>query len=197
MTRLTRIESRERTRTLLLDAARQCVSEKGYEGTSIADIADRAGFSKGAFFSNFETKEDAFLEVLRAEKARDIAALKHILQTPDPAVLAQVLDAYIDSLELNRDCAILDVEMQLYASRHPVFRDRYESLSGEMRTALGQFIGKLFEHHGKYGPMPEPELAELFLSLFQGLMVRRVADPGGHLRRVLQALVLAAPARGG
>jgi AcrR family transcriptional regulator len=193
--RLTRIESKERTRTLLLEATRTCVSERGYEGTSIADIAERAGFSKGAFFSNFETKEDAFLEVLRQEKARDITALQMILQTPDPVVLSQVLDAYIDSLEQNRDCAILDIEMQLHAARHPAFQARYEALSAELRSALGHFVGKFFERHGKYVPMTEPELADLFLSLFQGLMVRRVSDPGGHMRRVLQALMLSAPAR--
>ena len=195
MARLTRIESKERTRTLLLEATRACVSEKGYEGTSIADIAEHAGFSKGAFFSNFETKEDAFLEVLRMEKARDITALQHILLTPDPVVLSQVLDVYIDNLERNRDCAILDVEMQLHASRHPAFLARYEALSADLRGALGQFVGKFFERHGKYCPMTEPELADLFLSLFQGLMVRRVSDPGSHMRRVLHAMMLAAPSR--
>jgi len=193
--RLTRFESKERTRSLLLEAARACVAEKGYDGTSVADIAERAGFTKGAFFSNFETKEDAFLEVLRLEKTRDAEALREILKTPDLAVLSQILSAYIDGLAANRDCAILDVEMQLHAARTPHFRERYESLSTEMRGTLGQFVRTLFEHEGKQSPMPDEDLAELFLSLFQGLMVRRSDKSGVQIRRVLNALVSSAPRR--
>jgi AcrR family transcriptional regulator len=193
--RLTRFESKERTRSLLLEAARACVAEKGYDGTSVADIADRAGFTKGAFFSNFETKEDAFLEVLRIEKTRDAEMLREILKTPDLAALSQILNAYIDGLGANRDCAILDVEMQLHASRTPHFLERYETLSAEMRGTLGQFVSSLFAHAGKQSPMPDEDLAELFLSLFQGLMVRRAAQPGEQIRRVLDALVANAPQR--
>lgn len=195
MKRLTRFESKERTRSLLLEAARSCVAEKGYDGTSVADIAERAGFTKGAFFSNFETKEDAFLEVLRLEKMRDIGALREILKTPDLAVLSQILNAYIDGLEANRDCAILDVEMQLHAARNPHFLERYETLSKEMAATLGQFVRTLFEYEGKLPTMPDEDLAELFLSLFQGLMVRRAAKPGEQIRRVLGALVASAPQR--
>jgi AcrR family transcriptional regulator len=193
--RLTRFESKERTRSLLLEAARVCVAEKGYEGTSVADIAERAGFTKGAFFSNFETKEDAFLEVLRIEKTRDAAMLREILQIPDVAVLSRILDEYIDGLDANRECAILDVEMQLHAARTPHFLERYESLSAEMRGTLGQFVSALFAHQGKQSPMPDEDLGELFLSLFQGLMVRRAPQPGEQIRRVLRALVASAPQR--
>lgn len=195
MKRLTRFESKERTRSLLLEAARACVAEKGYDGTSVADIAERAGFTKGAFFSNFETKEDAFLEVLRIEKTRDAAMLREILQIPDVAVLSQILDDYIDGLGANRECAILDVEMQLHAARTPHFLERYESLSAEMRGTLGQFVSALFAHQGKQSPMPDVDLGELFLSLFQGLMVRRAPQPGEQIRRVLRALVASAPQR--
>ena len=62
--RLTREESRERTRRRILDAARTLFSKQGYRGTSLEGIAEAAGFSKGAVYSNWPSKEALFLDLL-------------------------------------------------------------------------------------------------------------------------------------
>jgi AcrR family transcriptional regulator len=67
MVRLSRIESRAQTRERLLSAAWELFRKEGYTTTSVERIAAAAGFSKGAVYSNFESKEAIFLEVLEAE----------------------------------------------------------------------------------------------------------------------------------
>jgi len=62
--RLTRRQSQERTRRRLLDVAVEVFMEKGFARASVEEIAERAGYSKGAVYSNFASKEDLALAVL-------------------------------------------------------------------------------------------------------------------------------------
>ena len=54
--RLTREESKEQTRLRLLDAAQTIFMKKGYVATSVEDIAEAAGYTRGAFYSNFHAR---------------------------------------------------------------------------------------------------------------------------------------------
>ena len=71
----TRAERKELTRELLLDAAIEVFAQRGYHGASLEDVAAAAGFTKGAVYSNFETKADLFLALLVRETARRNVAL--------------------------------------------------------------------------------------------------------------------------
>jgi AcrR family transcriptional regulator len=65
--RLTRQDSREETRQHLLDAAQRLIAKKGLSTASVEDIAEAAGYTRGAFYSNFGSKDDLFLELLRRD----------------------------------------------------------------------------------------------------------------------------------
>src|SRR6201986_2289086 len=93
--RLTRQESRLETRTWLLESAAQLFARGGYEGASVDVIAESAGYSKGAFYSNFESKEAIFLELLHAHKRREIEALARLIARDLPAaeLLALIRDS--------------------------------------------------------------------------------------------------------
>src|ERR1700716_3758487 len=79
--RLYREESQARTRNLLIEAARDEIVKKGFALASVRDIADAAGFSPGAFYSNFPDKEAILLELVQRhqseERAKIEAALNH------------------------------------------------------------------------------------------------------------------------
>ncbi|WP_260336667.1 TetR/AcrR family transcriptional regulator [Paraburkholderia sp. CI2] len=64
---MTRAESRERTRRRLLDAAASSIAERGFAATSVEDISAQAGYTRGAFYSNFSSKSDLFVELLRLD----------------------------------------------------------------------------------------------------------------------------------
>ena len=84
MPRLNREESQARTRNLLIEAARSEIVKKGFALASVRDIADAAGFSQGAFYSNFPDKEAILLELVQRhqseERAKIEAALSHALR---------------------------------------------------------------------------------------------------------------------
>ena len=79
--RLTRAEAKARTREQLLDAAARTFARKGYAGASVEEIAESAGYSIGALYSNFASKEQLFLELMAARGERRVTAVAEILGT--------------------------------------------------------------------------------------------------------------------
>src|SRR3954453_12610378 len=67
MERLTRAEKQAQTRQALLDAAREVFIERGFAGASVEQITAAAGFTRGAFYSNFGSKEELFAELLQQQ----------------------------------------------------------------------------------------------------------------------------------
>ncbi len=63
--RLTRQESKEVTRKRLIEAAERLFIRKGFNNASVEEISEMAGYSRGAFYSNFDDKEQIFLAVDR------------------------------------------------------------------------------------------------------------------------------------
>jgi len=193
MARLTREESRERTREHLLEAARIAVARNGYDGTSIADIAEAAGFSKGAFFSNFESKEALLLELLRRHKEQDIATLGRILgEVEQNKDATSALDRYLEGLGGDVDWARLDIELQLHAARNPTFAADYGALQSQTRSSLAHLIAALFEKAGKRPPASPDDMANLFMALVYGLVLQRTRDPGAAVKLVFESLMATA-----
>ena len=77
--KLSRKENQEVTREELLSAAHDCFARYGYQGSSVDRIAEKAGFSKGAFYSNFDSKASILLEILARHHAKYIAQLRDII----------------------------------------------------------------------------------------------------------------------
>jgi AcrR family transcriptional regulator len=91
--RLTRAQQQALTRERLLAAAERVLARHGYGGASIDLITAEAGYSKGAIYSNFESKEAVFLELLRVYMERDMAELGRIVSLP-PHQLSAALSAW-------------------------------------------------------------------------------------------------------
>ena len=94
--------SRERTRGKLLDAAAQVFAEVGLDAASVEAICDRAGFTRGAFYSNFETKDELFLE-LAGIVARERVEAEHkrlsalgVRFTQQPLTMGPMTTAVLD-----------------------------------------------------------------------------------------------------
>jgi AcrR family transcriptional regulator len=81
--RLTREESRARTRERLLDAAAELFAERGVIGTSVEQIAERAGFTRGAFYGNFADKHDLVRELLQRRTEQEPAEVRDLLAGED------------------------------------------------------------------------------------------------------------------
>jgi len=189
-TRMGREEKQQYTREKLFEAATELMVSKGYHAASVSDIAETAGFSKGAFFSNFASKADLLVALTQRFKGVEIDRLASALSSgASAAELSQGLVVYIDNLKNNKACVILDVELQLIAARDESFARHYHDLHQQNSEALGELIEMIFNHHGKRAPMQRSVLAMLFTALSEGLVLQGHSDPAQQIKLVLEALV--------
>lgn len=114
------------TRAKLLAAARTLFAERGYEGASLGDISAEAGFTKGAVYANFSSKEDVLLAVAADLTAQDARWLDAQADRP-----ADALAEFADTDE-PRESRLLAIEIMLYAARHPDVREEFADLLSPM-----------------------------------------------------------------
>ena len=196
--RLSREESQAQTRARLIDTAQQLFVANGYGGTSIRDIADGAGYSQGAFYSNFASKEDVLLELLKGHMEAEGAQLSAVMESDGrtPEQLFAELESWAATLNRDASWSMLSIELQLHANRSPTFAAKYQTVWDAHRARLGGVVGKLFATLGRTPPAEPEELAAGFMALTHGLALQgrgNRPDPSGRLILVfLRGLVASA-----
>jgi AcrR family transcriptional regulator len=191
-TRLTQEERRARTRERLLESAAREVARRG-TSASIRDIAEAAGYSQGALFANFNSKELLFLELLRQHMERNIRELEalSVRSAGRPDGLLVALDFWLEAMNSDRDWSALSVELQMHASRDKGFAVHYDRLFAEHREAMGRLTERLFAESGREPPAPPLEIAGALIALAHGLVLQRrptkpgSPDPAGRLIKLL------------
>jgi AcrR family transcriptional regulator len=177
--RLTREESRARTRERLIRAAAAVFAERGFYGASIEDIAERAGFSKGAFYSNFESKEDLFLAVLDEHLDADMTALRALAEHPSlPEFLAFIGGRAASQAADGERWRLLTAEFWLHALRNRELVPKLAARQRAARTVLASVITKLCQQAGIALAAPADDLASVMLAVDDGLMLQESLDPG-------------------
>jgi AcrR family transcriptional regulator len=178
--RLSRAEAKARTRELLLEAAARTFAVKGFAGASVDEIAEAAGFSVGALYSNFTNKEQLFVELLSTRAITRVTEAAHIfedgeegLQDPMEA-LGRLL---IDVADKDMDFAPLRAEFWLYAVRNPSVLATFAARMREPREALEHLVGARVERCGNPADVPISSVAVVVHALFQGLVQQRRIDP--------------------
>jgi TetR/AcrR family transcriptional regulator, transcriptional repressor of aconitase len=190
-TRPTRQESRARTRERLLLSAREVFARNGYAGASVDLIAENTGFSKGAFYSNFDSKEALFLELLEQHKADEIKALEGLLTSTESIEhLVEQVGAHYRRVETDLDWGLLSAEFQIQASRDPEFAKHVVKLYRGQRAALGLLIERLFAKASRNLPAPADELAAIFMGMSVGLSLERISDKSGIRKGLLGDAIL-------
>ncbi|CAI0879745.1 TetR/AcrR family transcriptional regulator [Serratia proteamaculans] len=199
--RLTREESQHQTRERLIETARQLFIVGGYGGTSIRDIASQAGYSQGAFYSNFASKEDLLLQLLQRHMETEAAQLTSLTQshTDSTEQVLAALEAWSATLNLEADWCMLSIELQLHAQRSPAFAVEYQKVWDVHQAKIGAVIGSLFQQVGKTPPAEPNELAAAFMAMAHGLALQRTgvgADPSGRLIMLFLRSLLWMPTAG-
>ena len=132
--RLSRAEQNDRNRALLLDAARRVFLERGYYAATLDQIADEAGFSKGAVYSRFASKADMFLALLEdriAERAAENGQLAGELA--GTGNFAALLDLAERAERGAPGWRLLVTEFRVHAARDPELNRRYAALHARTR----------------------------------------------------------------
>jgi AcrR family transcriptional regulator len=180
--RETRAEKQARTRAELLATAARVFAKRGYKGASIEEIADEAGYSHGAVYSNFDGKADLFLAVLEdymAERARELAETQAGLPEDAPLELrARALaDQWMDRFAKDRDSFLLHMEFVAHAGRDPGLAERFGSRSAALREAIAAYIAHYQELEGIEADLSPGDLALVLRALGIGLAIEALVSP--------------------
>ncbi|WP_322008164.1 TetR/AcrR family transcriptional regulator [Paraburkholderia tropica] len=197
--RRSREESRLQTRAHLLAAAKRLFVEKGFGATSLRDIAAEAGYTQGAFYSNFASKEALFVELMRERSKAQVTHIARALGDPSASAeqILNALEIWAQTLDAEPEWSVLGVEFKLQGRRNPLFATASEALLNAHRDGLAYCITQIFARLEKVPPESPAVLAAAFMGLSQGLALQRPLlseAPIGHMIMVfLRSLLAAAP----
>jgi AcrR family transcriptional regulator len=178
MARLTRAESQARTRELLIVTAKGLFLTEGYSATSLEKVADEAGYSKGAVYSNFRNKDELCLAVLDRIHEEQVNLIAGALDG------AEGLESLIAAFQIWAERSIgdeawtaLEVEFATNARRDPAVRHELAIRDKVIRDTIAAQLKSYAERFQIALPMPPDDVATALLSLGIGLGVQRAIDP--------------------
>lgn len=141
MTRMTREQSQANTRSRLLSVAQQHFARYGYAASSLDRIADEAGFSKGAVYSNFSGKDDLFLGVLEAHTHATVAEVfAELKDVSDIEEAIERIAAWATRNSRLGNWPMLVLEYARIAAPEDSFRKQQEKILRAQWKALGRLL---------------------------------------------------------
>ena len=179
-TRVTRTERKARTRDELLLAARSVFLRRGFHGASLDEIAEEAGYTKGAVYSNIAGKDDLYLALLDAHYDRRVAAYVELLldqPTFEDAIRA-VGRFMVESDAQDPDWLPTLAEFVAHAARDESLRQAYVRVRERFLAAIADVIETVCERHGLALRVPPLEAARASSVLARGSSAERRLDPG-------------------
>ncbi|MFD6353359.1 TetR/AcrR family transcriptional regulator [Nocardia tengchongensis] len=189
MARLTRTESQARTRTDLLVTARDMFLADGYAKTSLERVAEEAGYSKGAVYSNFRTKSALCLEVLALIHETKFGEVTELLAGED--TLEARLDRFQDWAERTLGdvgWTMLEFEFAIVARDDPALQAALVSSLSLVRGTVAAQLQALADSMDMTLPLPPADAATAVLSLGLGLGIQRAIDPSLSARLITDAV---------
>ncbi|MGW4335478.1 TetR/AcrR family transcriptional regulator [Rhodococcus koreensis] len=178
MARLTRSESQARTRAHLVATARDLFLADGYAATSLEKVADEAGYSKGAVYSNFKNKKELCLEVLgliHATKGQEIAEALGGGETMEERL--EAFQAWAEKALGDVGWTMLEFELIVLSRHDPELRDALTATLGVAREIAVTLLTSFTDSLGVVLPVPAQDAAGSILSLGVGLGIQRAIDP--------------------
>jgi len=179
-TRLSRSEQQELTRQRLLDAALGVFRQRGFARATIDEIAELAGYTRGAFYSHFGSKEAAFVELLEVHSpARFEAFRASIAQArSDDDILHAIVVASVPPVADARGRLVDTVELTAHLVDNPELRQRALVLQEASEELLGWCAAEICRRRGRRLTCPEQYVGMGMLAFLTGLAQRLLLEPG-------------------
>jgi AcrR family transcriptional regulator len=178
------------TRRKLLDAAKRIFAQDGFEGARLEDIAAGAGYTRGAFYANFKSKEDIFFALFEEWVRERIETLTSALcRHSDPAEKLMALRTHYAELAKDRRLVLISLEFKLFALRHPEAHYRLRNRHRRIRASFGELFSEIMSALGKTIPIAYPAASACLGAVSQGLLLEHLLDlktlSDGDVRQVL------------
>ena len=185
----------EETKRELLKSARLVFARDGFQACRIEDIAAEAGYTRGAFYAHFETKEELFFALLQEEMDKHAARLRAILETEDSIAsrMAALRNYYVRSIT-DREWCMLTLEFKLFAARRPRLRPKLAAIHRRIRATMkleniSERLGFDDRHSEVRGTVLEGIIAGLFLEFAYDPERLSAHQAGQYLSHIFDSLL--------
>ncbi|MEY9858115.1 AcrR family transcriptional regulator [Catenulispora sp. GAS73] len=191
---------RPQTLAKLLDAALEAFAENGFGGTRIEDVCERAGYTRGAFYSNFASKEELFFALFdrHAERVLERFEKQAAALGTGPLTLADIAAALAEFDEAERTWYLVTTEFTLSAIRDPEAAQRLAEHDAGLRAEAVRLLGELLTRAGmrvRAGVELE-SLVRMLIAIREGALAQSYVEPGelppGTLERLFLPALLGA-----
>jgi AcrR family transcriptional regulator len=166
-------DKRDRTRAKLLESARALIREKGYEQTTLEEIAERAGMTTGAIYGNFKNRDDLFI-ALGQTYWRPIGP-KVKTPTSFAEIMRAMAEATIEAIPERRSAAVGRLTGLAYALTHPDLQSRVKQVTAESYAIGEEWLQSVTKEEDL--PMPVHRLVPVIHALTEGLVIQRLLTP--------------------
>ena len=178
MPRLTRKEKQAHTRFCLMESAARVFTRRGLQQASIDEVAGDAGFTKGAFYANFKSKEELFLAMLDERFAQRIEQIDRVWSSEgdmrDKAGQAgQDFAEYLSDDEWSR----LFFEFAAYAARNEEFRQELVTRYRALRERVADLYSRQKEKMGIEPAVAPEQVAAMIFAMVNGLALEKLLEP--------------------
>ena len=176
--RLTRKEKQAQTRFCLMESAARVFTRRGLQQASIDEVAGDAGFTKGAFYANFKSKEELFLAMLDERFAQRIEQIDRVWSSDgdmrDKARQAgQDFAEYLSDDEWSR----LFFEFAAYAARNEEFRQELVTRYRALRERVADIYSRQKEKLGIEPAVAPEQVAAMIFAMVNGLALEKLLEP--------------------
>jgi AcrR family transcriptional regulator len=170
--RLTREESRARTRATLVAVARAHFLRDGLGGAVAEKIAEDAGYSRGALYANFDGKEELFLAVIRAEQEHRLNVFRSLLKEEPSGKkrLKKMRDAIAD-LMTDHDWIVLRAEFEIGALRSERIRKSFVEVHRQQLRDGSELVRDLLRSPEVTSKLKPDDFITVIIILAHGLAV--------------------------
>jgi AcrR family transcriptional regulator len=177
--RLTRAERQQQTRAELLAAAHRVFLRDGFHGASLTQIAEEAGYTFGAVYSNFQNKDDLFLAVMDAESQRRIPLhVDMLLDAPSlEAGLRASAREYAQYARQHPNWTAVYVEFWTHAARRPELRRQVADRHERLLDAVTELLEEFARRWDVAFTIPVREVVRGYYALSRGMGLERLLDP--------------------
>jgi AcrR family transcriptional regulator len=174
--RLTRQERSDETRRLLLEAARQVFLRQGFNDTSLDQIAAEAGFTKGAVYSQFDSKADLFLALLETRVEQRVAEIDELSRSIWDGDVLTAARHWAVGMRGDPRWNLLVIEFRLYVARHPQWIERYREIANRLRASIARAAAAELERQGLEPTMPFKDYARASMAFANGMALEWAMD---------------------
>lgn len=178
--RLTPERRRELTRAALVQSAAEIFAERGFHAASLEEIAQAAGFTRGAIYSNFQDKEELLLAVLDHFSERQLAAFAGVLEESETSTSEERLEAaaaqWSNTINRDRTMLLLSLELRLYALRNPAFGRRLADLHHRQEERIAALVAEEAQRQGAALTVDPGDFAVIAWATSEGLQQLAAVD---------------------